>query len=141
MACLLVSAVSNESRSVDAVGRLLLLVSVSRTTDGHPVTGLSSDNFRIASSLGSVLGSSPVVVSEVEWEPGNGEPSGCYRLSIERGPSEFDQPGQAPAWIPGESYALGIQVRVFETHHLDGQLVEVPVDFGQTVVQLISLGT
>ena len=141
MACLLVAAVSNESHAVDAMGRLLLFVSVSRMTDGQPVTGLGLDNFRIASSVGSVLDPKPVAVAEVEWEPGTGEPSGCYRISLDRGRSEYDRSGQAPAWIPGEFYAFGLQVRVFETHNLDGQLVEVPVDFGQTVVQLISLGT
>lgn len=141
MACLLVAAVSNESHAVDAMGRLLLFVSVSRMMDGQPVTGLGLDNFRIASSVGSVLDPKPVAVAEVEWEPGTGEPSGCYRISLDRGRSDYDPSGQAPAWIPGESYAFGLQVRVFETHNLDGQLVEVPVDFGQTVVQLISLGT
>ncbi len=141
MACLLVAAVSNESHAVDAMGRLLLFVSVSRMTDGQPVTGLGLDNFRIASSVGSVLDPKPVAVAEVEWEPGTGELSGCYRISVDRGRSEYDPSGQAPAWIPGESYAFGLQVRVFETHNLDEQLVEVPVDFGQTVVQLISLGT
>jgi hypothetical protein len=55
MARLIISAASNESHRVDVVGRLLVFVSVSRASDGQPVTELGRDNFRIASSLGSVL--------------------------------------------------------------------------------------
>jgi len=96
---------------------------------------LGLDNFRIASSLGSVLDPRLALVSEVEWEPVSQEPSGCYRLSIERGGASTGQ------WMKGEWYAFGIQVRVFETHSIDGQSVEVPVDWGQVVLQVSSLGT
>lgn len=141
MARLIVSAVSNESHSVDVVGRLLVFVSVSRASDGQPVTGLGLDNFRIASSLGSVLDPRLALVSEVEWEPASQEPSGCYRLSIERGRLAAGESELSGAWLKGESYAFGIQVRVFETHLIDGQSVEVPVDWGQVVLRVSSLGT
>ncbi len=140
MALLIVSAVSNESATVDVLGRLLVFVSVSRGSDGAPVTGLGRDNFRIASSLGGVMDPKPVLVSEVEWEPGTGEPSGCYRLAIERGASAVDAPGQQGLWIKGESYAFGVQVRVFETHQIDGRPVQVPVDLGQVALRVKSLG-
>lgn len=141
MARLIVFAVSNESHSVDVEGRLLVFVSVSRASDGQPVTGLGLDNFRIASSLGSVLDPRLAVVSEVEWEPGSQEPSGCYRLSIERGRTSMGKSEPSGQWMKGEWYAFGIQVRVFEMHSIDGQSVEVPVDWGQVVLQVGSLGT
>jgi hypothetical protein len=81
------------------------------------------------------------LVSEVEWEPGSLELSGCYRLSIERGRSAAGEPETSGSWLKGESYAFGIQVRVFETHLIDGQSVQVPVDWGQIVLQINSLGT
>jgi|GEM_PF-895246 len=141
MGRLMVSAVPNESSNVDVVGHLLIFVSVSRASDGQPVTGLGRDNFRIAPAAGDVLDPQPVVVSEVEWESPNGEASGCYRVSISRGRLVPGEPGNLLTWVPGETYALGIQVRVFELHQIDGQGIEVPVDFGQMVLQVVSLGT
>ncbi len=141
MGRLIISAVSNESRRVDVVGRLLVFVSVSQAADGQPVSGLSRENFRIVSAAGLVVDPTPALVSEVEWEAATGEFSGCYRLSINQSRSGGDESGQAPPWIPGESYAFGIQVRVLEAHEIDGQTVQIPVDFGQTVLQVTSLGT
>ncbi|HAB15429.1 MAG TPA: hypothetical protein DCE44_03155 [Verrucomicrobiales bacterium] len=119
----------------------MVFVSVSRASDGQPVTGLGLDNFRIASSAGSILDPKPVLVSEVEWEPATGEPAGCYRLSIERGHSVTDKPGDVSQWSKGETYSFGVQVRIFETHQIDGRPVQVPVDWGQVVLAIESLGT
>lgn len=141
MGRLIVSAVSNESHSVDVVGRLLVFVSVSRAADGQPVLGLSHENFRVVSAAGLIVDSQPALVSEVEWEAGSGEFSGFYRLSIVPSRSSGEESDPAPSWVPGENYAFGIQVRVFEAHEIDGQTVQIPVDFGQVVLQVTSLGT
>src|SRR4030095_11863169 len=108
MARLIVNAVSNETRSSDLVNHLVLYVSVSHAKDGKPVTGLTDANFRVASSVGSVIQAVVQSAYEGRWEPDDQEPAGCYRLSVFRDPtSPFG------SWRQGEFYAFGVQVRPF----------------------------
>lgn len=111
MSRLVVEAVSAEYVSDADVQGLWLFVSVSRASDGAPVTGLTQDNFRICSPLGAARDISiEEVGSAVTWEPADEEAAGCYSLSISynwgpSGPSTAD-------WIKGEFYPFGIQVLV-----------------------------
>jgi hypothetical protein len=124
MARLVLTAVSSESTTGDTLTEIEVLVSVSRATNGKPVTGLTKDNFRVASSASLAVNS----CSERRWDPTNPAPTqrtGFYMLSIGQTPS-------AP-FIKGEIYAFGIQVRTFK-----GKTV---IDSGQSVISMESLGT
>jgi len=122
MARFVVHAVSAESVNSDSVGDLLIYVSVSRADNGKPVTGLTKDNFR---STGSGLTLSIVTSLESKWGPAGTELAGCYELSVRN--------MDASAWIKGEYYSLGVQVRTFNRKKVVG--------CGQTVVNVQSLGT
>ena len=145
MARLIVEAVTDEAHGGDVVGDVLVFVSVSLESDGKPVTGLKVENFRVASSIGSVINPVVTLVAEMNWEPDKQykEPSGCYSVWITRGKAG---PSDSPHWTKGELYAFGIQVMRFEKQFVPGpkgkkpHWVEVPVDFGQTVVSVESLG-
>jgi hypothetical protein len=128
MSRLIVSAVAAESTSADVVGDVLIYVSVSRADDGKPVTGLSIGNFRLASSIGLVIDTVITLCTESKWEPGDSEAAGCYELWISR----TDKPDQIQKWGKGEYYQFGVQARTFQG--------KSPVDFGQTVVNVQSLG-
>jgi hypothetical protein len=135
MARLIVNAVSNETRSSDLVNHLVLYVSVSHAKDGKPVTGLSDANFRVASSVGSVIQAVVQGAYEGRWEPDDQEPAGCYRLSVFRDPtSPFG------SWRQGEFYAFGVQVRTFREVGKGRRKHRVPADHGQTVVAVESFG-
>ena len=127
MARLLVEARTAESTSGDAVFRLALGVSVSRVDDGKPVTGLTAENFRLASHIGLVKDFKVTSADEWEWEPGDVEPAGCYALDVMITPTE--------KFSRGARYVFGLQARTFS----DDQPPHV-LDRGQTIVELVSLG-
>src|SRR5262245_30350459 len=124
MARLIVEACTGEmALGGDVVYNLLLGVSVSRADDGKPVTGLTAGNFRLASDIGVARDFKVLEARELMWEPSDTEPSGCYQIAITMMPME--------KFLKGERYVFGIQVRT----------PLKPVDFGQTIVELISTGT
>jgi|RhiMethySRZTD1v2_1073278.scaffolds.fasta_scaffold09804_5 hypothetical protein len=135
MARLIVNAVSNETRSSDLVNHLVLYVSVSHAKDGKPVTGLTDANFRVASSVGSVIQAVVQSAYEGRWEPDDQEPAGCYRLSVFRDPTS-----PLGSWRQGECYAFGVQVRTFREVGKGRRKHAVPADHGQTVVAVESFG-
>jgi len=125
----IVDAVAAETAGSDVVGDVLIYVSVSNADDGKPVTGLTADNFRLSSSIGLAIDTKITLCTESKWEPADIDPSGCYELWITR----TDKPNQIQKWGKGEYYQFGVQARTFQ-----GKL---PVSFGQTVVDVQSLGT
>lgn len=129
MARLIVNAVAAEVVGSDVVGDVVIYVSVSRADDGSPVTGLTKDNFRLASSVGFAIDTVVSQVNESKWEPEDKEPSGCYELWIAR----TDKANLVQKWSKGEYYQFGVQVRTFK--------ITSVVDCGQTVVNVQSLGT
>jgi hypothetical protein len=142
---LVVEARPAEWTSGDDVPRELLVgVSVSRVDDGSPVTGLSVGNFRVAAQFGDLSDFAVDEVREWRWEPGDAEPVGCYQLSIGWRPFADLQVAGHPSTSPpsgfplmkGWRYVLGIQVRTFDNHSPPRV-----VDQGQTIVDVISLGT
>jgi hypothetical protein len=142
VARLLVEACTAELTTADVVRELLVGVSVSRVHDGTPVTGLGTENFRVAAQLGDLSDFAIDDVSEWEWEPGDAEPSGCYQLSIGWRPFAdvhvIGQPSAPPSGMKlatGWRYVFGIQARTFDNHRPPRV-----VDQGQTIVELISLG-
>lgn len=126
MARLVVAAVNAEWTSGDIFDIVLIAVSVSRADDGTPVTGLTRDNFRVASTVGTALDATVHQVDERKWEPDDAEPSGCYSLMIRL------QGGHTP----GARYVYGVQARTFA----EGAPPDV-TDEGQTIIELISAGT
>jgi len=117
---LIVTLASGESATGDTLNELSLFASVSRATNGKPVAGLTSANFRVAA-----LDDLTISAGELKWQPGNTESSGCYSLSIAHTPSS--------PFIKGEFYQIGVQVRTFKG--------KKAVDFGQAVISVQSLGT
>ena len=139
MARLLVDAVSREISGADHVYALELLVSVSRASSGVAVTGLTKSDFRICHHVGNQFDfriGSPV--SELEWEPGDTVPSGCYALSLylkPEGTSEYVE------WGRNHFYAFGVGVRWYESSgQTPGGLAYGQFHEGQTVVRVQSLG-
>ena len=126
MARLIVEARTAEWTSGDVVFRLLLAASVSRESDGKPVTGLKTENFRVAASIGTIRDFNVVSAHEWMWEPADNEPSGCYALDLMLSPTE--------KFGKGTRYVFGVQARTFT-----GTPPRV-VDRGQTIVELISTG-
>ncbi len=139
MARLIVDAVSRESRSTDLVRGLELLVSVSRASSGAAVTGLQKPDFRICHYVGGQfdfrIGET---VSELEWEPGDTAPSGCYALSLylkPEGTEEFVK------WGKHQFYTFGLGVQWFEAGgQTPGGMSYGQFHWGQTVVRVESLG-
>src|SRR5262249_4171127 len=86
MARLLVEAVSSEGGFMDDPWAAGVGVSVSRADDGTPVTGLSKENFRVASTEGWVDWAE--YVHEMKWETADIEPSGCYDVGIYKTPPQ-----------------------------------------------------
>jgi hypothetical protein len=103
MARLLVEAVSSEGGFLDDPWAVGVGVSVSRADDGTPVTGLTKENFRVASTEGWVDWAE--YVNEMKWEPTDAEPSGCYGVGIYKKPPQ--------GLTLGNRYVFGIQVRTF----------------------------
>jgi hypothetical protein len=143
MARLIVEARAAEWTSgADVPRELQVAVSVSRENDGTPVTGLGVGNFRIAAQLGWISDFAIDQVSEWEWEPGDVELAGCYELLIGWQPVQIvfrdgtSLPPSGAQFRPGWRYVLGVQARMFDNH----QPPRV-VDQGQTIVDVISLGT
>src|SRR5215469_8670282 len=99
MSRLIVKAVSAES-TVSASSDGSLYVSVSRATNGKPVTGLSEKNFRA-----TVEGEDLIInaFGESLWSHPGGETTGCYSLGIAFADT-------TEKWTKGEHYALGLQV-------------------------------
>src|SRR5262249_23089156 len=120
MARLIVSISSGEEVGVDSLSELELFVSVSRSTNGKPVTGLTKDNFRVVCGEDVAFG-----CTERMWQPGKTEPSGCYSFSLSHTPSS--------PFLKGEYYSIGIEARTFKG--------KKAVDFGQAVITVQSLGT
>jgi hypothetical protein len=129
MGCLIVEAVSGESRFVDVAGQLVLFVSVTRP-DGLPVTGLKAQHFRVAAPAGSVYGLVLQRVEEAHWEGAAAESAGCYTLSIAF--QSDARTNEKREWIEGEFYPFAIQVRFTEGGN--------QAHSGQTVVRIESLG-
>lgn len=129
MGRLIVEAVSSETKFVDLRSRLELFVTVSRASDGSPVTGLETQDFRFCSPAGTVYGLTLEGGREATWE-GLTEAAGCYSLSVAFRP----EGGRAPTreWVEGEFYPFGVQVRFKDSA---GTLHS-----GQTVVRVQSLG-
>jgi hypothetical protein len=125
MARLIVEAVNAEWTSGDIFDIVLIAVSVSRADDGTPVTGLTRDNFRVASTIGTALDATVHQVDERRWEPDDAEPAGCYSLMVRL------QGG----YTPGTRYVYGVQARTFGA----GGPPDA-VDEGQTIIELISTG-
>ena len=119
MARLIVSLASAELVGGDTLNAVELFVSVSRATNGKPVTGLTEKNFRV------VLGDDVRVgCSENRWQPDRTELSGCYNLSLNH--------TSASPFLKGEFYQIGVQVRTFKG--------KKAVDFGQAAISVQSLG-
>lgn len=151
MARLIVEAASDEKHDIQTPG-LRVCVSVSRADTGQPVTGLTDKNFRITNINYPVAlpESTPeqavardwvVSVLEKTWDPSDKEPSGVYDVRVN---FPFDFHLVVHSFTAGETYAFGLQVRTFPSrgHGPGGQgginLPGDPVDFGQTVVSLVS---
>lgn len=131
---LIIEAVSSEySQDADVKG-LWLFVSVSRASDGTPVTGLELDNSSICSPLGPALDMTlEQVGSEAIWERFDEEPAGCYSLSIAYNWGTETGSDSSPVdWVKGEFYPFGIQIRVPD------QKAGI-VHMGQTVLRIESL--
>ncbi len=126
MARLVVDAVNAEWTSGDIFDIVLIAVSVSRADDGTPVTGLTVDNFRVASTIGTALDATVHQVNERKWEPDDVDLSGCYSLMVRL------QGGHTP----GTRYVYGVQARTFD----EARPAHV-TDQGQTIIELISTGT
>lgn len=132
---LIVEAVSNEYVQDADLKGLWLFVSVSRASDGTPVTGLKLDNFYICSPLGPALDMSlEQVGSEAKWEPFDEELAGCYSLSIAYNWGTGTGSDSSADWVKGEFYPFGIQVRV------PNQKAGI-MQMGQTVFRIESLGS
>jgi hypothetical protein len=128
MARLLVEAVSSEGGFLDDPWAVGVGVSVSRADDGTPVTGLTKENFRVASTEGWVDWAE--YVNEMKWEPTDAEPSGCYGVGIYKKPPQ--------GLTLGNRYVFGIQVRTFSQQKGTGTGKRRPplivVDQGQTII-------
>ncbi len=137
MARLIVEAVSGETITTDTDSKLELLVSVSRADTGAAVTGLEWTDFQVCSRFGADWAFRLGSVFELEWEPGDAAPAGCYSITLkwrrENDPTFI-------TWGQGQFYTFGIGVRAFEAGgqttggHTYGQIRE-----GQTVVRIESL--
>ncbi len=145
MARLLLEARTAEWTVGDVARELLVGVSVSRTNDGTPVTGLGSANFRLAAQLGDLSDFAIDRVVEWKWEPDDVEQAGCYQLSIGwrpladaiklRNPPPTPPPPSGSPLFRGWRYVFGIQARTFDNH-----TPPRVVDQGQTIVDVISTG-
>ncbi len=138
MARLLVEARTAEWTSADVPRELQVGVSVSRANDGSPVTGLGSQNFRIAAQLGWSADFAIDQVSEWKWEPGDVELAGCYELLVGWRIDLLGLDPRPPTGSPffkGWRYVLGLQARTFDNH-----TPPRVVDQGQTLFDVISLG-
>ena len=127
MARLIVDAVSNEKRDFDDE-TIMLTVSVSRADDGASVTGLTAQNFAM-SNTEKKTGFDPVdynlQVSERNWDAA-AQPSGIYDISITN--KTFSK-----VFADAMNYTFGLRVKTFS-------LVKNPIDIGQTVISVASLG-
>lgn len=138
MARLLLNAVSRESRGGDLVRGLELLVSVSRADTGAAVTGLTRSAFRICNYIGQMWDFRLSDPSELEWEPGDTEPSGCYALSVYQ---RDEREENFSEWTKHQYYAFGIGVRWIESGgRTPGGVEYGQLHQGQTVVRVQSLG-
>jgi hypothetical protein len=122
MSRLIVKAISGEMFGLASASELKLHVSVSRASNGKAVTGLTKDNFRLASADDVVISN----FGENKWQPENSELSGCYRLSLTQTPPPSN-------WTKSEFFAFSLQVRTFKA--------KKAVDFGQTLVSIQKLAT
>jgi hypothetical protein len=130
MTRLIVDAVSQESKSVHDDGfALLLFVSVSRADTGAPVNGLTKDNFRVCSPLGTVFEMNLLGGHELEWEPTDIESAGCYSLRIVR---KWAHTGELSEWNKLDYYCFGLQVQAPDSN---GGATHM----GQTAVRIESL--
>jgi hypothetical protein len=120
MARLIVQAISGEMFGVLGASELHMHVSVSRASNGKAVTGLTKDNFRVASVYDVVISN----FGEDKWQPENSELSGCYRLSLSQTPPPSN-------WTKSEFFVFGLQVRTFKA--------KKAVDFGQTAIAVQKL--
>ena len=127
MARLLIEARTAEWTSGDVAYTLLIGVSVSRADDGTSVTGLTKENFRVASHIGLVKDFKVGAVYEWNWEPNDVQAAGCYQVEVIMTPAE--------EFSKGARYVFGIQVRTLGV----GKPPKV-IDTGQTMVELISVG-
>ena len=129
MARLIVQAVSQESKSIhDDSYVLLLFVSVSHAGTGAPVKGLTAEQFRVCSPLGTVFEMNILGSQEVDWEPADIDAAGCYSLRIVR---KWAHTGELSEWNRLESACFGLQVRVSGA---DGVM-----DMGQTALRMESI--
>ena len=121
MARLLLQAVGAEPYTSPAgQDTLEIAVSVSRT-DGTPVTGLGTPNFRVADVLeGPSVDHTVDRVREAKWEPGDQTEAGCYRIWLKKKP--------AASYAPGR-YVFGVQART-----LRPGIPPQEVDRGQTLL-------
>jgi len=126
---LIVDAVSGESKFIDIAYQLELFVTVCDAASGAPISGLMSDHFRACSPAGALFDITIGTCVESAWDAESGEGSGCYSLSVSLSQGDGAEP---IAWLEGEFYPLGIQVRY------EDQLGEAHM--GQTVVRVQSLG-
>jgi hypothetical protein len=124
----------------DLVRELLVGISVSRADDGSPVTGLGTENFRVAAQFSRMADFAVDQATEWRWEPDDVELSGCYELQIGWklyadifGPGR--QPPSGDRFVKEWRYVLGIQARTFDKH-----MPPRVVDQGQTLIELISEG-
>src|SRR5215831_4765162 len=108
---LIVTLASGEQAGGGTLNELSLFASVSRATNGKPVTGLTAANFRVAAFDDLAISGT----SELKWQPGKTELSGCYSLGIAHTPSS--------PFLKGEFYQISVQVRTFKG--------KKAVDFGQ----------
>ena len=132
MARLLVEAISKESKSSgDIVYKLELYVSVSWADTGEPVTGLTSDNFKVCYPYGLAYELFVHGGYESKWEPEDNKLAGCYALEI-GAKKALGEPG-IKKWTEGEFYSFGIQARLPDRANKQ-------VHYGQTVVRIQSLG-
>ena len=110
MARLIVDAVAQESKSIhDDSYVLLLFASVSHSETGAPIQGLTAEHFRVCSPLGAVFEMNILGSQEVDWEPADTDPAGCYSLRIAR---KWAHTGELSEWNKLEASCFGLQVRV-----------------------------
>lgn len=135
---------------------IMIGASVSRAVDGAPVTGLGADNFRFAwdptfarhwstGPLGPPTDYEIVAIDEYGWGRASAapvspamfetfdlrvfDPSGCYRLWLEKMPGK--------PFNPGGRVVIGVQVRTFEVRRTFFESRSV-ADQGQTILELTS---
>lgn len=130
MSRLIVEAVSQETSGTDDVYALVVFVSVSDAETGAPVTGLTVENFRACSSIGTVMDISVLGGYERKWEPADTQPAGCYTLRLLR---KGETSGEVSKWSENEFYCFGLQAKIPGTRETTAQM-------GQTVVRVESLG-